>query len=283
MKVKIHSEHESELLYFNHCTKSDQKGEDYSRHYHDVTELLFVKSGDVCYEVNDERYKLKKNTLVISRPNVIHNIEVGDGEDYERYDMLFDEKKLSFDLYDRIPQDLSAISFEGNKLVESAFDRMDAYCQKLNGVDLEKMLFGIIAEVLMNVIIETEAEKGKQRRLSPSVLGAIKYIEENLCFVEGIDEICRELYISKSHLHHLFIVELGISPKQYILGRRLEKAKRAIASGERATEIYSSCGFGDYSAFFRAYKKKFGYSPADTPKNDILRITFSDMLKGQKA
>lgn len=283
MRIKIHSEYESDSLYYNHCTKSEQNSDDYSRHYHDVTELLFVKSGDVCYEVNDTKYKLDKNTLVISRPNIIHNIEVSAEEEYERYNMLFDEKKLLFDLYDRIPQDLSVISFDGNKMVENAFERMDVYCQKLSGGDLEKVLFGIISEVLMNVIIETGADKGRQTSLSPSVVSAIKYIDENLCEVEGIDELCRELYISKSYLHHLFVTELKNSPKQYILGRRLDKAKRAIASGERATEIYTECGFGDYSSFFRAYKKKYGYSPAETPQNDILRITFSDMLKGQKA
>ncbi len=283
MRINVHSEYESDTLYYNHCTKSKQRSEDYSRHYHDVTELLFVKSGNVRYEVGDKEYDLKKNTLVISRPEVSHRIYTEGDSDYERYNMLFDEKKLPFELYERIPHDLNVISFDGNKTVIGAFERMDIYCQKLCGEDLEGILFGIINEILINVIITTESEKETGAQLTPSVLGAVRYIEENLCTVEGIDEICRELYISKSHLHHLFATELDTSPKKYILDRRLERARQALASGDRATEIYSECGFGDYSSFFRAYKKRYGYSPVDTPKNDVLRITFSDMVKGHKA
>lgn len=283
MRIDVHSEFESDSLYYNHCTKSKQRKEDYSAHYHDVTELLFVKSGDVRYEVGEKKYELKKNTLVISRPEVSHRIYTEGDADYERYNMLFDEKRLPIDFYERIPQELNVISFEGNKTVTGAFERMDSYCQKLRGEDLEGILFGIINEILINVIISTESEKGTGVQLTPSVQGAVRYIEENLCTVEGIDEICRELYISKSHLHHLFATELNTSPKKYILDRRLERAKQALASGDRATEIYSECGFGDYSSFFRAYKKRYGYSPVDTPKNDVLRITFSDMIKGHKA
>ena len=283
MRIKIHSEYESDSLYYNHCTKSRQRPDDFSLHYHDVTELLFVKGGDVCYEVGEKKYELKKNTLVISRPDVSHRIYSEGETDYERYNMLFDEKKLPFELYERIPRELNVINFDGNKTVMQAVERMDTYCQKLHGEDLERILFGIINEILMNVIIETERDEGDDVRLAPTIMGAVRYIEENLCTVEGIDEICRELYISKSHLHHLFASELNTSPKKYILDKRLERARQALTSGDRATEIYSECGFGDYSSFFRAYKKKYGYSPADTPKNDVLRITFSDMLKGHKA
>lgn len=282
MRINVHSEYESDALYYNHCTKSRQRSEDYSRHYHDVTELLFVKSGDVRYEVGEKKYDLKKNTLVISRPEVSHCIYSEGDSDYERYNMLFDEKRLPFELYDRIPRDLNVISFEGNKNVIGAFERMDSYCQRLRREDLESILFGIINEILINVIIATEGERATAAQLTPTVQEAVKYIEENLCTVEGIDEICRELYISKSHLHHLFATELDTSPKKYILDRRLDRARQALATGERATEIYSECGFGDYSSFFRAYKKRYGYSPADTPKNDVLRITFSDMVKGHK-
>ena len=278
MKVNIHSEYESTALYYNHCTKSDNSREDYSRHYHDVTELLFVKSGDIRYEVGGRIYEVGKNSLIISRANVIHNIYTCTEEVYERYDMLFEARCLPCDVLGRIPQELDVISFDGNKNVTDAFGRMDDYCKRLEGEDLERVLFGIIFEVLINVVLDAKPAE-PQKRLDPLVESALKYIDENLCLVGGVEEICRELFISRSHLHHLFASELDISPKRYISERRLDRARQALASGEKATEIYAKYGFGDYSSFFRAYKSRFGFSPAETPKNESLRITFSDMIK----
>ena len=53
-----------------------------------------------------------------------------------------------------------------------------------------------------------------------------------------------------------------MSPKQYIISKRLAKARKMIRRGERPTAVSAECGFGDYTTFFRNYKKYFGYSPS---------------------
>jgi len=284
MKVTVHSEYENKNLLYNHYTKTEHIRGDHYPHYHDVTELIFVKSGNVNYRVGDKEYMLQKNMLVISRPNESHCVDFAGDEDYDRYNILFDEKIFPFDLYGRIPEDLNVISFDANKSVIRIFDKMDVYCKKLSGNDLGMILTNLIGEVLMNVIIETE-EKNHEllKQRSPLISRAISYIEENLLSLKDIDEVCKELYVSKSHLHHMFMEQMNISPKKFIIRKRLELAKRELSLGAKATEMYSICGFSDYSSFFRAYKKYFGYSPADTPKTDSLRITFSDFVRGYKA
>jgi AraC-like DNA-binding protein len=81
--------------------------------------------------------------------------------------------------------------------------------------------------------------------------------------LKNIDEICGELFITKSHLHHLFIKHLNITPKKYITSRRLAVAQREISLGAKPTEVSVRCGFTDYSTFYRAYKKLFGHPPSD--------------------
>lgn len=287
MIINVHSEFDNGQIAYNHQTKTKTAPDEHPPHYHDVTELLFIKSGDVTYEVGGREYQLQKNTLVISRPNERHMIKVGYNETYERYDVLFDHKHLPFDLYGRIPDRLNVISFDANKSVVGCFEKMDLYCRRLEGEDLGQMLFNLICEVLMNVIIETaslneQSAEVEAEQKSSLVLRALSYIEENLLTLRDLDEVCRELYVSKSHLHHLFIAQMGVSPKKYIITKRLELARRELSMGEKATDVYAVCGFADYSAFFRAYKKQFGYSPAETPKTDCVRISFSDFIKGYK-
>jgi len=283
MKINVHSEFENESIVYNHSTKNEHGENEYFPHFHDVTELIFIKSGNVIYEVGGKKYDLQKNMLVISRPNERHYVNVFGKEDYERYDILFDEKILPFDLYGRIPKDLNVINFDANQSVVSVFDKMDVYCKKLDGDDLGGILYNLVCEVLMNVIIETGRADDSVGQGNRFVDRAVAYIEENLLSLKGIDEVCGELYISKSHLHHLFMEHMKVSPKKYIVCKRLELAKREISLGAKVTDIYGLCGFADYSSFFRAYKKYFGYSPAQTPRNDCVRIAFSDFVKGYKA
>ncbi len=282
MKINVHSEYENDHILFNHSTKIYTEREEGVYHYHDVCELLFVKSGDMVYEVNGKRYNLKKNMLVLSRANERHNISSNSSEDYERYNILFNESDM--DIYKNIPPEVNVVSFEANNAVIGIFDKMDFYAKRIKGDVLGKLLFNMIYEVLVNVVIETEnAENGEQLKVSPLIAKAIDFISENLLTLESVEQVCEALFVSKSHLHHMFMREMKISPKKYIILKRLELARRELMLGIKATEVYSACGFNDYSSFYRVYKRYFGHSPKVTPKSECVRITFSDFIKGYKS
>lgn len=126
------------------------------------------------------------------------------------------------------------------------------------------MLTNLLQEICINVLLETKkAKETLYSQTNPIVAQAIAHIERHLLTLTGIEEICRELFITKSHLHHLFIKHLGITPKKYILSKRLAMAQRQISFGAKSTDVYLKCGFGDYSAFYRAYKSQFGYAPSE--------------------
>ncbi len=283
MKIQIHSEYENESIVYNHATKQEQRPEDYFVHYHDVTELIFIKSGEMSYSVGDKAYLLQKNNLVLTRPGDSHLIQVTGNNEYERYNILFDDKKLPFELFGYLQTDLHVIGFDANKMVVGIFEKMDYYCQNLEGEELGRLLYNLLCEILIHVLLFAKQLKDERAcGLTPTVTAALAYIEENLLTLEHIDELCMALYISKSHLHHVFMQQLGISPKKYIADKRLERARRELSLGVKATDIYGSFGYGDYSSFYRAYKKKYGCSPAETPRTDCTRIAFSDFLKGYK-
>ena len=60
---------------------------------------------------------------------------------------------------------------------------------------------------------------------------------------------------------HRFKAETGYSIHSYITNKRLLLARDLLLNGAGATEACYSCGYKDYSAFSRAYKKQFGVSP----------------------
>lgn len=256
-----------ENIYFNHFYGESVDIEDYAHepHIHDVCELLFIKKGTPKYFVEGKSYKLSKNTLVFSRPGDRHKIYFDESGPYERYNILYDEKKIPFDLYRKIPPKLDIINFDGNTIVTDLFKKSDYYCEHFEGEKLGKLMTSIVEEIFFNISIaidENKATDHSSASANPFITAALTYIEENLTANITIDSICDELYITKSHLHHLFINHLQISPKKYILSKRLGLAKKAIRAGLKPIEACMQSGFSDYSTFYRDYKNHFGHSPS---------------------
>lgn len=280
MKNTVHSEFYSDDIFYNHITKENNKSDDFKFHFHDVTELIFFKSGNVSYVVGSKKYKLKKNTLVLSRPTDWHCILVDGPEKYERYNFLYDEKKLPFNIYKKIPVDINIIDFEENENIINIFEKMDYYSETLTGKSLDRVMKNLIEEIFFNIIIETNSQgRNSYEATNSLVLRAISYIDDNLLTLNGIEDICSELFITKSHLHHLFQKHLKITPKRYITAKRLALAQREIYAGGKATEVCLKCGFSDYSSFFRAYKSHFGKSPSDVTHISNMITAKDDMLK----
>ena len=268
VKIVFDNAYIDENIYFNHFFGEDIDIEEYAGepHIHDVCELLFLKKGNPKYFVEGKNYKLGKNTLVFSRPGDRHKIYFEETGPYERYNILFDEKKLPFDLYTKIPPMLDIINFDGNSVVCDIFKKADYYCERFTGDKLGRLMVSMVEEIFFNISIAVDDNTitdHSSASANPFVSAALSYIEENLTSNITIDSICEELYITKSHLHHLFTNHLQISPKKYILSKRLSLAKKAIRAGQKPIEACMQSGFSDYSTFYRDYKKAFGHCPSE--------------------
>ena len=253
---------------FNHSAIEMINPENYPAepHTHDVCELLFLKKGAPRYFVEGRNYRLGKNCLVISRAGDRHRIYFDEPGPYERYNVLYDEKTLPFDLYSKIPANIDIINFDGNSVVCDLFKKADYYYGHFEGEKLGRLLSGIVEEIFFNISIaieENAAMDNLSASANPIITAALAFIDENLTSNLSINTICDKLYITKSHLHHLFISHLQISPKKYILSKRLNLAKKAIRSGYKPIEACMQSGFSDYSTFYRDYKNFFGHCPSE--------------------
>ena len=97
-----------------------------------------------------------------------------------------------------------------------------------------------------------------------------EYINRNITSDLTLESIANHFFVSKYHVAHIFKDNLGISLHQYVIKKRLNSCRRAIASGEPITSVAEKFGFADYTSFFRAFKKEYGISPKDYQKNMFL-------------
>lgn len=252
---------------------------DFSRfplHTHDIVELILFKTGEAAYDVEGRSYPLHANTLVITHPASLHQIRLVGDTPYERYALLFDVKKHlpAFEaLLSGLPDVLQL--GEDHPIVE-IFHRMDMYYRHLPAEEYSEVLELMIREVFYNLaIIARQDDEVKTLPENPLIRKAVTYIQEHITTLQDIDEICQELFVSKSHLHHLFVAHMNITPKKYILAKRMMLAKALLRSGENPTDVYQKCGFQNYTTFFRCYKQFFGYTPSEEPEKGSHRDMYS--------
>lgn len=122
----------------------------------------------------------------------------------------------------------------------------------------------LLAEISKNSEYDSASDYTKKH--SQLMLDCIDFIEDNFSKEISIDDIAREMHVSRSTLFHSFKKELGVPVYGYLLQKRLIHAYRLISEGGRPSDIYAQCGFNDYSTFYRAYRKMFGLSPSGDHK-----------------
>lgn len=263
MNLHMISEFEDTGLFADHCVRTGHSGGDIRSHFHNFYEILLIKRGNATYYIDDKAYSLSKNALIFTRPHQSHRIHLNTDEPYERYNLLVNPDL--FPILAKIPPSVHVLHFDGNQIVTGLFEKTDYYCRTLSRDTLQRILSALCEEILINILIAAnELPSSVQSCRQPLTDKAIELMEQSLTSLDSIDTLCSRLCVSKSYFYRIFQEDMGISPKAYLTQRRLMLARREIFLGAKATAIYTQCGFVDYSAFYRAYKKHFGYPPAET-------------------
>lgn len=83
-----------------------------------------------------------------------------------------------------------------------------------------------------------------------------------------IEDICGEIHVSPFHFIRTFKQKTGLSPHQYLLNVRIQKAKEFLQTGEYTVgEVADLCGFFNLPHFSNTFKTISGQSPSSYKKN----------------
>ena len=271
MNPTIYSDSRWDNFLFRHLTSVEPRS-NFAIHNHDVLELLFVKRGNISYVVEGKSYRLSKNSLVLSRAFDMHALKIHDLTTYERYNIIYDIYQSGSPICRKVPNNVDVINFNGNDLACGIFKKMDYYSEHFQGDILKVILMQLTEEVLYQVLIASkECNQSDICTIHPIINEAIHYINQNITTPLSIDDICNELHIAKSHLHNLFATHLNISPKKYVLSKKLHMIQRELRAGAKPTDVSCAYGFSDYSTFYRDYKHYFGHAPSEETESKIVR------------
>jgi AraC family transcriptional regulator len=131
----------------------------------------------------------------------------------------------------------------------------------------------LLAESLANVVavhlIRHFAPAGRALRrprggLSGSKLrAAVDYIEAHLDSGLSLDDLAAAVHLSPYHFARMFKISTGLPPHQYVITRRVERAKALLQGGGDLTlaQVAARSGFWDQGHFTRHFKRLVGVTP----------------------
>jgi AraC-like DNA-binding protein len=93
---------------------------------------------------------------------------------------------------------------------------------------------------------------------------AVAYIEDHLDQSLSLTQLAAVVQISPDYFSHWFKQSLGVSPHQYIIKCRLQRAKQLIIQGELTiAEVARKVGFANQAHLNRHFKRVFGMTPKE--------------------
>jgi len=91
---------------------------------------------------------------------------------------------------------------------------------------------------------------------------AIAYIQDHLGGEITLEAIATHLNMSQYYFCHLFKQSMGVSPYQYVLQQRINKAKQLLKQRQLAiTDVALECGFANQTHFTKYFRKLTGFTP----------------------
>jgi AraC-like DNA-binding protein/mannose-6-phosphate isomerase-like protein (cupin superfamily) len=270
-----------------HCIKSKTKkpldSVKFDFHLHDDYEIFILLSGGVRYFIEKTSYELVPGDILLIRPGEIHKAAFTSNETYERIvcnfpgeliNMLSEEGHILSECYTNRPHGeknrLGSTDDEKNELL-ALFEKMimlKTYPQLWN----PQLLLSVFIEAMVKInrIFSDETRCApthlQHRRLKP----ILEYIDSNLNMDLSLKTLQRKFFISGSYLCQIFKQTTGSTLHEYIVYKRISRAKQFLMSGESASNAAYKSGFSDYSNFVRAFRKVTGYSPREYIKQALL-------------
>lgn len=92
----------------------------------------------------------------------------------------------------------------------------------------------------------------------------VGYIRENLDMPLDIATLATYSGMSRAYFTRLFTQKKGVSPAEFVLQQRMERAARLLVNGQLSIKaISSSCGFSDPNYFTKAFRRTYSVSPSE--------------------
>jgi AraC-like DNA-binding protein len=225
----------------------------YKKHCHKEYAFGVTLRGIQQYNLDGSLHSSYKNGVMLFYPEQTHDGRAHDKTGID-YVMLYIDPILFLQLLQKkdIVRFSSPILYN-QALQKSILHLSSAILSEQDEALCSELLLSLVENFTLTNICTTYYKKDNM--LIKKAKEMIYYKLEN---VLKLDEICKEFAMSKFQFIRLFKANIGISPYQYFLFCKVNRAKQLL---EKNKDIYSAiaeCGFVDLSHLNKHFKRVYG-------------------------
>ena len=224
----------------------------YKKHSHKEYALGVTLRGIQHYNLDGSLQLSYQNGVMLFNPEQAHDGMAHDEAGLD-YVMLYIEPQLLLEVIEK--KDIVRFS------TPIVYDyRLEQRILSLSNAILSEKDEDLCSELLLSLadgLIQTNLSTDNKKD-NALIRKAKDMLHTNLGNVPKLDEICKELDLSKFQFIRLFKANTGITPYQYFLNCKIERAKQLI---EKNGDIYSAvaeCGFVDLTHLNKHFKSVYG-------------------------
>jgi AraC family transcriptional regulator len=122
----------------------------------------------------------------------------------------------------------------------------------------------LAVHLIRHFLTPRRAARGRDGTLPRGRLRAVvEYIEEHLGAGPSLEQMAAVARLSAYHFARQFKATTGLPPHQFVIARRVERARELLQGGTDLSlaEVAADVGFSDQSQFSRHFKRALGVTP----------------------
>lgn len=220
-------------------------------HSHTCFELIYYYSSGGYTNINGKKYEYQPGDFIIIPPLAHH-----DDYTFHETDIIC----IGF-YYDNAEFTLEGGSYKDKSgQIRSLLEMLIDEVQKKNNhyAYFVNILLKQILIVIHRMVQSINAEAGNHEQLKL----LLNYIDQYYLTDINLDQLAVISQYSYHRFRHVFKEMMNVSPKQYILSKRLAFAKKQLQETDISiTELAYRCAFGSTSQFIKIFKQAFGMTP----------------------
>jgi len=233
------------------------------------TLLMATAPVRICTGEDHEEGIVPRGSLALLLPGFGHSLKRHQPEEPFGFTALqldgpFPEPLLS--ILQHPPRKWQEQSFASlrSQSLKQLFSIFSQELEHADGVQLmTRELFLILLGAELARLTEKEDRGRFPYRLSRSTLQLVlDHMEAHLGSKNSVPDLAKLARCTPDHFIRLFREATSTTPHQYLIERRLQRAVQMLSDGERPSDVATSLGFYDASAFTRAFKRRFGVPPS---------------------
>lgn len=262
--------HESAELSFADCgyEKYDVKNERVPRK-RDTYTLVAIQNGAGIIAVNGKKYYVQENDLLLIFPKMEVWVECVSDEAWNYMWVGFrgvkaEECVMHMGFWQENIVHKTEHTGKMYELIEYMLNTQKdmTFVNGLRRNGMLELFFADLIEEYNQKAAYTELKYTYNSESSRYIKSAINYIAENYTRNIKISELADYIGVNRSYLTSSFKKLMGYSPKEYLIGLRMEKAKSLLETTDvPINTIANSVGYNDQLAFSKMFKRYAGISP----------------------